>query len=279
MTGALYLVGTPIGNLGDITYRAVEILQQADFIAAEDTRHTRQLLNYLGIKKPLTSYYEHNKEEKTGYLLEELQAGKQIALVSDAGMPGICDPGMDLLNHAKAAGIPVTVVPGPCALITALVSSGIAAVPFTFEGFLEREKKTRQKQLEKLKQETRTMIFYETPHRLLAALKDMSACFGETREMAVTRELTKKFEEVKRGSVGEMVAYFAEKQTVKGEFCLVVRGAGEVDITPSFGDVDLLEMRKVLENQGMSRKAAARKVGEETGASVNYIYRLGLEEA
>ena len=276
MAGALYLVGTPIGNLGDITYRAVEILRQVDMIAAEDTRHTRQLLNYLEIKKPLTSYYEHNKEEKKGYLLSELLAGKEIALVSDAGMPGICDPGMDLLNEAKGAGVPVTVVPGPCALITALVASGLAAVPFTFEGFLEREKKARQRQLFRLQQETRTMIFYETPHRLVAALQDMAAAFGETRKIAVTRELTKKFEEIRRGTIDEMVAYFST-QTVKGEFCLIVSGAAERETQEAYSDETLLAMRQKLEAAGASRKGAAKQVAEETGAAVNYIYRLGLD--
>lgn len=276
MAGALYLVGTPIGNLGDITYRAVEILRQADMIAAEDTRHTRQLLNYLNIKKPLTSYYEHNKEEKKGYLLSELLDGREIALVSDAGMPGICDPGMDLLNEAKEAGISVTVIPGPCALITALVASGLAAVPFTFEGFLEREKKARQRQLFCLQQETRTMIFYETPHRLVAALQDMAAAFGEVREIAVTRELTKKFEEIRRGTIGEMVSYFST-QTVKGEFCLVVSGVAEKKEETVYTDEMLLSMRQRLEMTGVSRKGAAKQVAEETGAAVNYIYRLGLD--
>lgn len=274
MTGTLYLVGTPIGNLGDITYRAVEILQQVDLIAAEDTRHTRQLLNYLQIKKPLTSYYEHNKEEKEGYLLAQLQEGKNIALVSDAGMPGICDPGMDLLNHAKEQQIPVTVVPGPCALITAVVVSGIASVPFSFEGFLERDKKSRQKQLAALKQEKRTMIFYEAPHRLLASLTDLSQCFGEDREMAVTRELTKKFEEIRRGTIGEMIAYFSG-QSVKGEFCLVIAGAQE-EAKAEISDAALLAMRQKLEQSGITRKAAAKLVAEQTGVAVNYIYRLGL---
>lgn len=277
MAGTLYLVGTPIGNLGDMTYRAVEILQQVDFIAAEDTRHTRQLLNHFQIKKPLTSYYEHNKEAKTGYLLSELQAGKTIALVSDAGMPGICDPGMDLLNYAREADIPVTVVPGPSAVITGLVASGLAAVPFTFEGFLEREKKSRQQQLARLQQETRTMIFYETPHRLLAALKDMLAVFGEDREMAVTRELTKKFEEVRRGTIQEMIDYFNNLPAVKGEFCLVVAGAKQQVAEAVYDDETLLAMRQRQEAAGASRKAAAKLVAEETGVAVNYIYRLGLD--
>lgn len=277
MAGVLYLVGTPIGNLGDMTYRAVEVLQQVDFIAAEDTRHTRQLLNHFNIKKPLTSYYEHNKEAKTGYLLTELQAGKEIALVSDAGMPGICDPGMDLLNHAREQGIPVTVVPGPSAVITGLVASGIAAVPFTFEGFLEREKKSRRQQLTKLQAETRTMIFYEAPHRLLAALQDMAAIFGEQREIAVTRELTKKFEEVRRGTMKEIIDYFVALPAVKGEFCLVVTGAIAPAGQDCYSDETLLAMRQKQEAAGASRKEAAKQVAEETGAAVNYIYRLGLD--
>lgn len=277
MAGILYLVGTPIGNLGDMTYRAVEVLQQVDFIAAEDTRHTRQLLNHFNIKKPLTSYYEHNKEAKTSYLLAELQAGKEIALVSDAGMPGICDPGMDLLNYAREQGIPVTVVPGPSAVITGLVASGIAAVPFTFEGFLEREKKSRQQQLARLQSEARTMIFYEAPHRLLASLKDMAAIFGEQREMAVTRELTKKFEEVRRGTIREIIDYFAALPAIRGEFCLVVTGAVESSKQETYDDETLLAMRRKLEIAGVSRKGAAKLVAEETGAAVNYIYRLGLD--
>ncbi len=277
MAGVLYLVGTPIGNLGDITYRAVEVLRQVDFIAAEDTRHTRQLLNHLNIKKPLTSYYEHNKEAKTGYLLEALQEGKDIALVSDAGMPGICDPGTDILNYAKEQGIAVTVVPGPSAVITGLVASGLATVPFTFEGFLEREKKSRQRQLARLQQETRTMVFYEAPHRLLATLECMAEAFGEQRQMAVTRELTKKFEEVRRGAIREMIDYFAALPAVKGEFCLVVTGAAESSEQEIYNDEVLLAMRQRCEAAGASRKMAAKQVAEETGMAVNYIYRLGLD--
>lgn len=223
MAGTLYLCATPIGNLDDMTLRVLKLLETADIIAAEDTRNTLKLLNHFEIKTPMTSYHEHNKAEKGPKLVERLLAGENIALVTDAGMPGISDPGADLVKLCYEAGVPVTVAPGASAAVVALVLSGLDTRRFVFEGFLPMEKKERRAVLSTLEKEHRTMIFYEAPHRLLDTLEELEKIFGSDREMAAIRELTKKFEEVRRGTLAEIKAHFTA-QPPKGEFVLVFAG-------------------------------------------------------
>ena len=269
MAGMLYLVPTPIGNLGDISQRCREVLAQADFIAAEDTRVTLRLLNHLGLKKPLVSYYEHNKTASGGRILDRLLAGECCALVSDAGTPAISDPGEDLVRQCAQAGIPVSALPGPCAAVTALSMSGLPTGRFTFEGFLSTAKKSRAAHLSALAKESRTMIFYEAPHKLLATLQDMAAVFGPDRRIALCRELTKLHEEVVRTTLGQAAALYAS-QSPRGEFVLVVAGAEPEQETLSLDDA--LARAKALVAGGMSRKDAARQAAQETGLAKNAIY-------
>ena len=224
MAGMLYLVPTPIGNLGDISLRCRETLESADFIAAEDTRVTLKLLNHLGIKKSLVSYYEHNKATKGDRIVDRILAGETCALVSDAGSPAISDPGEELVALCAAHGVTVTPIPGPCALVTALAASGQPTGRFTFEGFLAMNKKNRRRHLESLRGEERTMIFYEAPHKLAATLADLAEAFGRERPVSLCRELTKLHEEIRRTTLGEAADYYAQNPP-KGEFVLVVRGA------------------------------------------------------
>ena len=223
LSGTLFLCATPIGNLGDITLRVLETLKNVDLIACEDTRKTLQLLNHFDIKKPLTSYYEHNKNEKGPYLIERLKNGENIALVSDAGMPGISDPGHELVLLCQRENIPYTVLPGASAAATALVLSGLDNTSYSFYGFLSRNKKERAAQLTTASQEKRTFILYEAPHHLKETLKDLAKALGENREIALCRELTKKFEEVKRGTIGEMLDFYASNDP-RGEYVLVLAG-------------------------------------------------------
>lgn len=269
MAGMLYLVPTPIGNLGDISQRCREVLAQADFIAAEDTRVTLRLLNHLGLKKPLVSYYEHNKTASGGRILDRLLAGECCALVSDAGTPAISDPGEDLVRQCAQAGIPVSALPGPCAAVTALSMSGLPTGRFTFEGFLSTAKKSRATHLSALAKESRTMIFYEAPHKLLATLQDMAAVFGPDRRIALCRELTKLHEEVVRTTLGQAAALYVS-QSPRGEFVLVVAGAEPERETLSLDDA--LARAKALVAGGMSRKDAARQAAQETGLAKNAIY-------
>ena len=227
MAGMLYLVPTPIGNLGDISERCRRTLEEADFIAAEDTRVSLKLLNYLGIKKSLVSYYEHNKAFKGNVILDRILAGETCALVSDAGSPAISDPGEDLVRLCAENGITVTAIPGPCAVITALSISGLPTGRFCFEGFLSTAKKSRKEHLASLVGETRTMIFYEAPHKLLSTLEDLAETFGSDRKISLCRELTKLHEEVVRTTLGEAIAKYTENGP-KGEFVLVVDGAAPV---------------------------------------------------
>ena len=224
--GTLYLCATPIGNLEDITLRVLQTLKDVDLIAAEDTRNTLKLLNHFDIHKPMTSYHEHNKAESGGKILARLLAGETCALVTDAGSPAISDPGEDLVRLCAENGITVCAIPGPCALVTALSISGLPTGRFTFEGFLSVNKKSRQEHLTGLKDETRTMIFYEAPHKLLATLRDLADAFGEDRKISLCRELTKLHEEVRRMTLGEAAAYY-EENPPRGEFVLVVAGAEE----------------------------------------------------
>ena len=274
MAGMLYLVPTPIGNLGDISTRCRETLEQADFIAAEDTRVSLKLLNHLGIKKSLVSYYEHNKAFKGEQIVERILAGETCALVSDAGSPAISDPGEDLVKQCAAAGITVCAIPGPCAAITALSISGQATGRFCFEGFLSTSKKSRREHLDSLKKEQRTMIFYEAPHKLVTTLEDMAEVFGEDRPISLCRELTKLHEEVVRTTLGEAVTKYTENSP-KGEFVLIVAGAEpEVEEVPTEDDAAGY-LKKLIES-GLSRKDAIKQTAKDLGLPKNVVYDLAL---
>lgn len=277
MSAMLYLVPTPIGNLGDISVRCRETLEAADFIAAEDTRVTLKLLNHLGIKKSLVSYYEHNKSTQGSRIVERILAGETCALVSDAGSPAISDPGEDLVRQCAAAGIPVCAIPGPCAAITALSISAQATGRFCFEGFLSTAKKSRREHLDFLKKEQRTMIFYEAPHKLLATLTDMAEVFGEDRPISLCRELTKLHEEVVRTTLGQAVARYTQSPP-KGEFVLIVAGApAEKQALPS--ETDAAARVSQLIAQGVSRKDAVKQTAKELGLPKNVVYDIALRDS
>ena len=274
MPGMLYLVPTPIGNLSDISIRCKETLENADFIAAEDTRVTLKLLNHLGIKKSLISYYEHNKAFKGSRIVERILAGETCALVSDAGSPAISDPGEDLVKECAQAGITVCAIPGPCAAITALSISGQATGRFCFEGFLSTAKKSRREHLESLAGETRTMIFYEAPHKLLSTLEDMAEVFGKERPISLCRELTKLHEEVVRTTLGDAIAKYTE-QPPKGEFVLVIAGAPEQAKEVATAD-DAAARVKALMDTGISRKDAIKQTAKELNLPKNVVYDAAL---
>ena len=274
MAGMLYLVPTPIGNLSDISIRCRETLEQADFIAAEDTRVSLKLLNHLGIKKPLVSYFEHNKAQKGEMIVERILAGETCALVSDAGSPAISDPGEDLVKQCAEAGITVCAIPGPCAVITALSISGQATGRFCFEGFLSTAKKSRRDHLESLANETRTMVFYEAPHKLLNTLEDMAAVFGSDRPISLCRELTKLHEEVIRTTLGGAIELY-NQQPPKGEFVLVVAGATPAEEKAATAE-DAVERVKALMDTGMSRKDAVKQAAQELHLPKNVVYDAAL---
>jgi len=273
-TGTLYLVATPIGNLEDITLRALRILKEADIIAAEDTRQTLKLLNHFGIRNTLVSYYEHNKAEKGNYLVSRLLEGKNVALVSDAGTPGISDPGEDLVRLAVSKGIPVTMVPGPAAVIAGVVLSGLPSGRFVFEGFLPMNKRVRRERLGSISRETRTMVFYEAPHKLIHTLKDLRDLLGN-RRIVIARELTKKFEEVWRTTLDEAVARY-ENEPPKGEFVIVLEGADERGLyeeeIKSWEEVSIEEHVRMYMDSGLDRKEAMKKVAEDRGISKRDVY-------
>ena len=276
MAGMLYLVPTPIGNLGDISIRCRETLEKADFIAAEDTRVTLKLLNHLGIKKSLVSYFEHNKAFKGDKIVERILAGETCALVSDAGSPAISDPGEDLVRQCAEADIVVCAIPGPCAAITALSISGQATGRFCFEGFLSTAKKSRREHLESLKKETRTMIFYEAPHKLLGTLEDLRDAFGPQRPISLCRELTKLHEEVVRTTLGQAVeAYTSEPP--KGEFVLVVAGA-PAEEKETASETDAAKRVAELMETGLSRKDAVKQAAKELNLPKNVVYDAALKE-
>ncbi len=274
MAGMLYLVPTPIGNLGDISQRCRETLEQADFIAAEDTRVTLKLLNYLGIKKSLVSYYEHNKAQKGNVILERILAGETCALVSDAGSPAISDPGEELVKQCAQANITVCAIPGPCAVITGLSISGQSTGRFCFEGFLSTAKKSRREHLESLAQEQRTMIFYEAPHKLLATLEAMAEVFGEDRSISLCRELTKLHEEVVRTTLGGAIALYTQ-QPPKGEFVLVIAGAKPEEKPSATAQDAAVRVRELIES-GMSRKDAVKQTARELQLPKNTVYDAAL---
>lgn len=271
MPGRLIIVGTPIGNLSDFSPRAVCAINECDFVAAEDTRVTGKLLNHFGIKKPLMSYYEHNKFSKGTVIIERILSGETCALCSDAGMPVISDPGDDLISQAYEAGIEVTAVPGPTALATALVLSGIPSKRFTFEGFLSTNKRSRFEHLESLREEKRTMIFYEAPHKLKATLADMYTYFGD-RKISLCRELTKLYEEIDRTTVSAAIKKY-EENAPKGEFVLVVAGKSEEEGTPM--DIEsAAALALELIAQGQSRTDAAKQAAKESGLKKSDIYNF-----
>lgn len=274
MAGTLYLCGTPIGNLNDLSPRAVEILNSADLIAAEDTRHSLNILNHFGIKTPMTSYHEHNRKSKGEYLISLLEEGKNIALVTDAGMPGISDPGEDLAALCIEKGIPVTTVPGPTAFVSALVLSGFSGRRFIFEGFLPSNKKEKNQVLESLKRELRTVIFYEAPHRLTQTLSELQKALGD-RNAACVREITKIHEEVKRGTLGELYEFYSENAP-RGEFVIVIEGfsaeALKEEETKKFEAMSLEEHMEMYTSQGMSEKEAMKLVAKDRGLTKRDIY-------
>ncbi len=274
MSGMLFLVPTPIGNLSDISERCRQTLCDADFIAAEDTRVTLRLLNHLEIKKPLVSYYEHNKTVSGQKILERILSGENCALVSDAGSPAISDPGEDLVRLCAQNGVTVSAIPGPCAAITALSISALPTGRFTFEGFLSTNKKARRAHLDGLMQERRTMIFYEAPHKLTDTLKNLSEVFGAERKISLCRELTKLHEEVLRMCLGEAMEYY-KTNAPRGEYVLIVEGAPEQP-AESISQEDALQMVAELVSQGMSKKDAVKQVAVQLGMSKNELYQAAL---
>ena len=274
MAGTLYLVPTPIGNLGDISQRMADTMAEADFIAAEDTRVSLKLLNHLGIKKSLVSYFEHNKTQKGEMIVERILAGETCALVSDAGSPAISDPGEELVKQCAEAGITVCAIPGPCAVITALSISGQATGRFCFEGFLSTSKKSRKEHLDSLVGEQRTMIFYEAPHKLVNTLESMAEAFGEDRPISLCRELTKLHEEVVRTTLGEAIQKYTE-QPPKGEFVLVVAGAQPAEKESFTVDDAATRVAQLMEG-GMSRKDAIKQTAKELDLPKNVVYDAAL---
>lgn len=270
MAGTLYLVPTPIGNLGDISPRAKKTLAEADFIAAEDTRVSLKLLNHLELKKPLLSYYEHNKNESGPRIVERLLAGESCALVTDAGSPAISDPGEDLVALCAKAGVCICAIPGPCAAVTALSVSGLPTGRFCFEGFLSTNKKSRREHLGSLKSERRTMIFYEAPHKLQNTLKDLTDAFGPERRISLCRELTKLHEQILRMTLGEALAYYTENDP-RGEYVLILEGAAEAsEEALTLEDAVSLALERIA--SGASKKDAVREVSRETGFPKNALY-------
>lgn len=276
MSGTLYLVPTPIGNLGDLSDRIRETLAEADFIAAEDTRVSLKLLNHLELKKPLVSYYEHNRAESGPRIVQRLLAGETCALVTDAGTPAISDPGEDLVALCAKEGVPVCAIPGPCAVVTALAVSGQPTGRFAFEGFLSTNKKSRREHLDELRNERRTMVFYEAPHKLRQTLSDLAEAFGPDRPISLCRELTKLHEEILRMTLSEAVAYY-EEQPPRGEYVLVLRGC-EAPSEPEATVEDGVARARALMAEGLSRKDAIRQAAKELGLSKNALYGASLED-
>lgn len=280
MAGVLYLVATPIGNLEDMTYRAVRILQEVDLIAAEDTRNSIKLLNHFEIKTPMTSYHEHNKYEKAQVLVGKLLQGSRIALITDAGTPGISDPGEELVRQCYEAGVQVIPVPGACAAINALIASGRPTRRFAFEAFLPSDKKERREILEELKRETRTMIVYEAPHRLRKTIEELGATLGN-RNITVCRELTKKHEEFFLTTLEDAADYYSQTEP-KGECILVIEGLSRQAIRQEsqkqWQSMSLQEHMDTYMNQGMEKKEAMKQVAKDRGVSKREIYQRMLSE-
>ncbi len=278
--GTLYLCATPIGNLEDMTFRAVRILKEVDVIAAEDTRNSVKLLNHFDIHTPMTSYHEFNKIDKGHYLVSRLLNGENIALITDAGMPGISDPGEELVRMCRDAGVPVTAVPGACACVTALVISGRPTRRFCFEAFLPTDKKERRAVLEELKTETRTSVIYEAPHRLVKTLQELLNELGD-RKLTVCKELTKKHETGFETTLQEAIPYY-EQNEPRGEYVLVLEGCSrqqmEQEAQDAWKEMSLKDHMKVYEDQGMNRKDAMKQVAKDRGVGKREIYQALLEE-
>lgn len=271
--GTLYIVGTPIGNLEDMTVRAVRILQTVDLIAAEDTRHTGKLLHHFQIKTPQISYHEHNRMIRVPELVAKLQQGLAIALVSDAGMPGISDPGYELVKACAEEGFTVVPIPGASAVIAALSASGLPSDRFIFEGFLPAKSQARRTHLESLQSESRTIVFYESPHRLRATLQDLADSLGSDRKITLARELTKLHEEFWRGTTADAIELYTKREP-QGEYTIVVAGAEVVKVVLS--DTTLRSELQTLLNQGLSRSDASRQLAQQTSLSRRQIYQLAL---
>lgn len=283
MAGIIYLVATPIGNLKDITMRALEILKSADIVAAEDTRNTIHLLNYYGIKASMTSYHEYNKIEKAQVLVEQALAGKNIALVTDAGMPAVSDPGEDLVRIAYENGVKVSVIPGASASVSALALSGLPTRRFAFEAFLPVDKKEREMVLEQMKRETRTMILYEAPHRVVKTLQLLMQVLGEERKISIVRELTKLHEEVLQFRLGEAVkAYEEDGLQPRGEYVLVIEGISNAEYIKEeqreWESLSIAEHVTFYEKKGMDHKEAMRMAARDRGVSKREIYQALLRE-
>ncbi|MEB3356587.1 MAG: 16S rRNA (cytidine(1402)-2'-O)-methyltransferase [Synechococcales bacterium] len=271
--GTLYVVGTPIGNLEDMTFRAIRVLREVDRIAAEDTRHTGKLLQHFQIATPQISYHDHNRRSRIPDLLASLRQGQSIALVTDAGMPGISDPGYDLVKACREVGIQVVPVPGASAVVTALSGSGLPTDRFVFEGFLPAKGTERRDRLEALQSENRTVVLYESPHRLRQTLADLSSCLGSDRPLVLARELTKMHEDWWQGTVAAAIAHFEHREP-QGEFTLVVSGA--VQSQPLLNESALLAELQELLGQGLSRSQASRQLAQRTPLSRRQIYQLAL---
>ncbi len=275
MSGILYLCATPIGNLSDMTPRVIETLKQVDIIAAEDTRNSIKLLNHFEISTPMTSYHEYNKVEKAKVLIEKMRSGQNIALITDAGTPAISDPGEVLVKMCQEAGITVTSLPGPAALITALTLSGLSTRRFCFEGFLPSDKKEKKLVLDDLKNESRTIILYEAPHHLIATLEELQKTLGN-RKITLCRELTKKFETILPTTIDEALVYY-EKESPRGEYVLVIEGKSfkiqEEELQESFQNISIEDHMKQYEDEGIDRKEAMKMVAKDRGISKRDVYQ------
>ncbi|MCI8759931.1 MAG: 16S rRNA (cytidine(1402)-2'-O)-methyltransferase [Clostridia bacterium] len=267
--GKLYIVATPIGNLEDITLRGVKVLKSVDLIVAEDTRHTLKLLNHLEITKPLISYHRHNEDIKTKLLIEKLKEGQNLALVSDAGTPGICDPGEVIIQKCIEESIVIIPIPGACAMINALIASGMDTKEFNFLGFLPLNKKLRKEKLEEIKNTKKTIILYEAPHKLITTLKDLEIIL-ENRQITLARELTKVHEEFIRGNIKEMIH---QAENLKGEMVLIIEGNKKIEVKNNFEDLSLEEHYKLYEKQGMEKKEIIKKIAKDRGLNKNEIYQ------
>ncbi len=270
----LYLVATPIGNLADLSERAVKVLSEVDFIAAEDTRNSMRLLSHLGIQKPMVSYFEHNKRERGEQIAARLEAGESCALITDAGTPAISDPGEDMVALCAEKGIPVTSVPGPVASITALTLSGLPTGRFTFEGFLSTNKSDRRVHLQSLEREARTMLFHEAPHKLRATLADLAAVFGGERRIALCRELTKLNEEIQRMTLADAIAHYAQNDP-RGEYVLVVEGCKDLPTATAFWtDLSIPEHVDHYIQSGLSKMDAIKQTAKDRGVPKNEVYKV-----
>ena len=279
MSGTLYLCATPIGNLEDITLRVLRVLKEVDIIAAEDTRNSIKLLNHFDIHTPMTSYHEFNKIEKAHQLVHQLLEGKNIALITDAGTPGISDPGEELVKIAYEAGVQVTSLPGASAVVTALTLSGLSTRRFAFEAFLPKDKKLHKAVLEEMNKETRTVVMYEAPHHLKTTLKELLAALGD-RKITLCRELTKKYEEADRTTISEAIAYY-EKNDPRGEYVLVIEGRDRKELEEekqqAWEEMSLEEHMKLYEDQGIEHKEAMKRVAKDRGISKRDVYKQLLE--